>query len=186
MPDADGGGRGDPEYLIVGHMAKPHGTKGELFVWPLTERPSDTFAPGRLLYLGDGEGGLEEPVEALVVERARPFKRGQLVKFTQRDDRNAVAELVGRYLLLPLAELAPLAEDEVFYHQLLGMAVVTVGGDLVGQVREVYETDPADLLEVRAGDGRLRLIPFTKRVVKAVDVVDGRMVIDPPAGLLEL
>jgi ribosomal 30S subunit maturation factor RimM len=38
-----------PEHLVVGHVTKPHGTKGELFVWPLTDRVEDVFEPGREL-----------------------------------------------------------------------------------------------------------------------------------------
>ena len=56
---------------------------------------------------------------------------------------------------------------------------------MVGQVREVYELEPAHLLEVK-GDGKLHLIPFTEQVVKEVDVEHRRVVIEPPAGLLEL
>ena len=40
-------------------------------------------------------------------------------------------------------------EGEYFYHQLLGMTVVTVEGEEIGEIVEVYEIRPADLLEVR-------------------------------------
>ncbi|MGH7505131.1 MAG: ribosome maturation factor RimM, partial [Longimicrobiales bacterium] len=75
---------------------------------------------------------------------------------------------------------------EVFYHQLLGAEVVTVDGSVIGRVREVFETEPAHLLEVQSDEGRLHLIPFAERIVRRVDVDAGRITIDPPAGLLEL
>jgi 16S rRNA processing protein RimM len=53
-------------------------------------------------------------------------------------------------------------------------------------VREVYETEPADLLEVEADGGKAHLIPFAERIVREVDAAGGRLVIDPPAGLLDL
>ena len=62
---------------------------------------------------------------------------------------------------------------------------MTAEGRVVGRVREVYETEPAHLLEV-LGDGKVHLIPFTERVVKEVDVARRRVVIEPPAGLLEI
>ena len=61
---------------------------------------------------------------------------------------------------------------------------MTVGGASVGEVIEVYELRPADLLEVRTGKGTV-LIPFLEWVVREVDVAGGRIVIDPPEGLLE-
>jgi ribosomal 30S subunit maturation factor RimM len=53
-------------------------------------------------------------------------------------------------------------------------------------VREVYEADPADLLEVEAEGGKRHLVPFTERIVRRVALAEGRLVIEPPAGLLEL
>ncbi|MBX6365870.1 MAG: ribosome maturation factor RimM [Gemmatimonadetes bacterium] len=178
------GGPSQPERLVVGHVTKPHGTKGEVYVWLLTDRAEEVFAPGRELLLGDEEGDAGAENEALRVEGAREFKRGLLVKFAGVDDRSAAEALVRRYLLVPLAELAPLEEGEVYYHQLLGAEVVTTSGVVVGRVREVYDTEPAHLLEVEAEGGKLHLVPFTERIVRRVAA--GRVEIEPPEGLLEL
>lgn len=188
MSGEESGGPGtDPDYLVVGHISKPHGTRGEVFVWPLTDRPEDIFAAGHAVRLGDTEGALDDDAPDLEVERTpRPFKRGLLVKFVGLDDRDGTDPLAGRYLLVPVGMLAPLEDDEVFYHQLLGMAVQTVDGEAVGTVREVFETEPAHLLQVRGEDGKEHLIPYTKRIVKTTDVEGRRLVIKPPPGLLEL
>lgn len=176
-----------PTHLVVGHVSKPHGTKGELFVWPLTDAVDEVFAEGRSLLVGDEHGKLDAAyTEPVTIESVRPFKRGVLVKIEGRDSREAVDELAQRYLLAPVEELAPPAEDEVYYHQLLGMKVVTNEGQEVGKVREVYETHPAELLEVKTEDGRTHLIPFAERIVKKVDVENGEIVIKPPPGLLDI
>lgn len=176
----------EPERLVVGHIAKPHGNRGELFVWPLTDRPEEVFAPGRQLLLGDDEGAAGEDAERVVVETVREFKRGLLVQLEGVESRTAAETLARRYLLLPMDALGPLEEGEIFYHQLLGASVETVEGATVGTVREVYETEPAHLLEVEGPEGKRHLVPFTERVIRAVDPAAKRVVIDPPAGLLEL
>ncbi|HEX6133098.1 MAG TPA: ribosome maturation factor RimM [Longimicrobiales bacterium] len=181
----DAGGRAEPGHLVVGHVTKAHGTKGELFVWPLTDRPEVVFAPGRELLVGDEDGVVDDDAPLVAVESARPFKRGLLIKFEELKTREDADELAQRYLLLPADLLPPLEEGEFFYHQLLGMTVETVAGVQVGHVREVYETEPHHLLEVE-GDGRRHLIPFAARIVREVDTGANRIVIDPPAGLLEL
>ena len=181
------GGSEDPDHLVVGHISKPHGTRGELFVWPLTDQPEDVFAAGRVVRLGDTDAALADDAPELEVERTpRPFKRGLLVKFVGLDDRHDTDPLAGCYLLAPVGTLAPLADDEIYYHQLLGMAVETVDGAAVGTVREVFETEPAHLLQVRGEDGKEHLIPFTKRIVKTTDPESRRIVIKPPPGLLDL
>jgi len=186
-PEPPRAGQEEPRHLVVGHISKAHGTRGEVFIWPLTDNPEAVFVPGAELRLAMPDGGPEPDPEAppLIVERLRPYRRGLLVKFESLDDRTSVEPLGGRYVSMPVEDLPPLEEGEVFYHQLLEAEVVTVDGRVVGRVREVYETEPAHLLEVK-GDGKLHLIPFTEQVVKEVDVERRRIVIDPPAGLLEL
>jgi 16S rRNA processing protein RimM len=184
---ADAGeGAASPEHLVVGHISKAHGTRGEVFVWPLTDRPDDVFAPGRALLLGNEEGALPADAPSVVIESSRPFKGGVLVKFAELRARTDADPLAQHYLLLPIGELPPLEEDELFYHELLGCTVETVAGRRVGVVREVFETEPNHLLEVKSEDGRLLLVPFAKRIVRAVDRSGRRVVIDPPTGLLDL
>jgi 16S rRNA processing protein RimM len=175
-----------PTHLVVGHVTKPHGTKGEVFVWPLTDHVSDVYAPTSEVLIGDEHGQLAAEGGSLVVESVRDFKRGLLVKFAGLSDREDVAELGNRYLLIPIERVAPRADDEVYYHELLGMQVVTREGEVVGEVREVYETEPAHLLEVKSESGKIHLIPFAERIVKQVDAEQRQIVIKPPPGLLEL
>jgi 16S rRNA processing protein RimM len=177
----------DPAHLVVGHLSKPHGTRGELVVWPLTDRPDEVFAPGRRLLLGTDTGEAGHPPTEVVVEASRPHKRGVLIRLEGVADRNAAEALVTRYLLIPAEETEALEEGEFYYHQLLGLTVETAEGVVVGRVREVYETDPTHLLEVKGeGAGAVHLIPLSRRIVTRVDVEAGRLVIEPPEGLLEL
>ena len=185
MMDA-GARRNEPEHLVVGQISKAHGTKGEAVIWPLTDRPEAVFVEDASLLLGDAEGNLGNAPASLVIESVRPFKKAFLVKFEGIEDRRDLEDSLGLYLLAPVAELAPLEEGEVFYHQLLGMRVVTVDGLDVGSVREVFDTDPTHLLEVKDDSGKIRLIPFAAHIIKEVSTGDGRIVIDPPAGLLEI
>ena len=174
-----------PEWLVVGQISKPHGNKGELFVWPLTDSPEAVFAVGRELLLGDTDGAPGEKLEKLTVTGLRQYQRGWLMTVAGIDDRNAAEDIARRYLLIPIDQAEPRQDGEVFYHELLGADVMTVDGRTIGKVREVYDTDPAHLLEVK-GEGKVHLIPFTGQVIREVDVEARRIVIDPPEGLLEL
>jgi 16S rRNA processing protein RimM len=186
VPPGTGGRESVPDHLVVGHITKPHGTRGELFIWPLTDSPADVFAPGQELLLGDEEGAVDERAPSVVVASARPFKRGVLLRLEGIDDRSDADALAQRYLLAPAAALPPPADDELFYHELLAMTVETVAGETIGRVGEVYETEPHHLLEVVDENGRARLIPFAERIVTHIDRPGRRLVIDPPEGLLDL
>ena len=175
-----------PEYLVVGHLNKAHGTKGDLFVWPLTDHPESAFAPGVRLHLGDADGRpVHVPEVELEILESRPFRRGYLLRFRGVSDRVAAERVAGRYLLRPFSDLEPADEDEFFYHELLGLTVETTSGETLGEVREVYELQPDQMLEV-VGPDRAILIPFAKRIVDRVDRERRVLYINPPDGLLDL
>ena len=179
-------GRDDPRFLVVGHLNKPHGTKGEFFVWPLTDHPESVFAPGVVLLSGHGKDNEPDPdLPPLRIDSVRPFRRGVLVRFGGVENRSQADLLRGRYLFRAMEELEPRAEGEVFYHELLDMQVVTVDGVELGRITEVYELRPADMLEV-SGEGGQTMIPYLDHIVVEVDREAGRMVVDPPDGLLDL
>ena len=176
----------EPEYLVVGHLNKVHGTKGQLYTWPLTDYPDVTFASGVRLHLGDEDGRpVHVPETVLEVSEVRPFRRGYLLRFLGIDSRESAERFAGRYLLRPFADAAPPADDEFFYHELLGLRVETVGGEYIGDVREVYELQPEHLAEV-VGPDRSVLLPLSRRVVDRIDRDARVLFVDPPAGLLDL
>jgi 16S rRNA processing protein RimM len=179
-------GREDPRFLVVGHLNKPHGTKGELFVWSLTDHPERVFVPGAALSAGDEDARAPDPdMPPLRIVDVRPFRSGYLVSFAGVRDREGAERLRGRYLLTGIESVAPREEGELFYHELLGMEVVTRQGQALGEIVEVYELRPADLLEVHGPAGEV-MIPFMSHIVVEIDRENRRMVVDPPEGLLDL
>lgn len=174
-----------PGFLIVGTVQKPHGIKGELFVRLETDRPDAVFSAGRALVLGDREGRPSD--DLLTVERARAFKGGMLVKAAGIGARTPdLDELRGRTLLIPRDQAAPPEEDEVFYHDLLGMRVVTEAEGEVGIVGEVYDAPAGPMLSVRREGAKELLIPFVREMIRRVDAAEKVLELDLPVGLLEL
>jgi 16S rRNA processing protein RimM len=87
-------------------------------------------------------------------------------------------------------EGAPAEGDEGFHdRELTGLTVMTTGGEPVGTVTDVLHYGQ-DLLVISPATGlaahRDVLVPFVAAIVVDVDVAAGRLVIDPPAGLLDL
>jgi len=175
-----------PEFVVVGHINKAHGTRGELVVWPLTDHPDEVFAEGSRLRLGDKDGHvIRIPETTLQVDRVRPFQGGLLVCFGGVEDRTSAERLLDQYLVKPFEPPAHRPVAEYYYHELLGLEVVTVGQEVVGRVREVYELSPDHMLDVEGARGSV-LIPLNSRIVTAVDLDAGRLTVDPPEGFLEL
>lgn len=170
-------------YLAVARLRKPHGLKGEAVAWVLTDDPGEVLAAGRTLVPVDEEGrAIGEP---LVIERSRPYHRQWLLKFEGLDDRTAIEGWQQRLFGVPQEALRPPADDELYLHEVPGMAVV-VAGQVIGTARELLELPGGSrVLEIDVA-GREVLVPFRAPIVTRVDRPGRRIELDPPDGLLEL
>jgi 16S rRNA processing protein RimM len=173
-----------PEHVIVGRVRKAHGVRGEVVVESLTGDPARVFATGQRLLPGTLDGALAPADPELHIRRSTPFKGGWILRLSEITTRNEAELWRDRYLLLPAAELAPLADDEVYYHDLVGLRVQLPGGEPVGRVEALFEVPQGLVLDVRTERGTV-MVPYRPEVVTAVDIAQGTIVIDPPAGLLD-
>ena len=167
-----------PETVTVGRVLRPHGIRGEVAVEVLSDIPG-RFEPGSSL-LAAREG--ETPVR-LKVAAGRPQKAGAVVRFQGFDDRDRAEELRGMWLEVPRSEV-PEPEPGTYYHwQLLGCRC-RAGEEDLGTVVELLE-DGGGLILICEGEGRRVPVPFVERFLREVDVVEGRIELDLPPGLLE-
>jgi 16S rRNA processing protein RimM len=188
--------------LVVGRIARPHGVRGEVSVAVHTDEPERRFAVGSVLATDPAEAG------PLTVATVRWHTGRLLIGFDGVTDRSQAEGLRGVWLTLDSAQAESSDDPDEFHdHELIGLAVVTVSGEPVGRVTDVRHFGQ-DLLVIepagRAGAepaaagpaGPVRpgqsaqpdglLVPFVAAIVPEVDVAAGRLVIDPPPGLLEL
>ncbi|MEY7973966.1 ribosome maturation factor RimM, partial [Saccharomonospora xinjiangensis] len=119
----------------------------------------------------------------------RPHGGRLLVRFTEVPDRNAAEEARGLTLLADAEDLPPIEDPDEFYdHELEGLRAELADGTVVGTVREIIHSPGGELLSVEVGEpgaGREVLVPFVTAIVPRVDVAEGRIVLDPPEGLLD-
>jgi 16S rRNA processing protein RimM len=168
--------------LVVARLRKPHGLKGEITVFPLTDTPDTVFAPGRTVWIVNLEG--EEVAGPFEIERSRSYHREWLMKIRGVDLRDAWEPWRGRFLGAPKESLAPPAGDEVYLHELAGFSVRSEQGEALGLVSDVYEMPSGVMIEVQ-GPKREFLLPYRKEFVVSVDRSERRLVVAPPDGLLD-
>ncbi len=169
-------------YLAVARVRKPHGLKGDLVVWVLTDDPETVFSPGRQLMPVDEQGQpIDDPV---TIERSRQYHRQWLLKFEGAHDRATLDTWRERLYGVEASELTPPAEGEMYEHEVPGADVV-VDGAIVGKAIDLVRVPAGTLLEVEI-EGRTLLVPFKRPFVKRVDRTKRIIELDPPDGLLEL
>lgn len=96
------------------------------------------------------------------------------------DDRDAAEALQGQDIAVAREALGEAADGEFYWVDLVGLAVVNLQGESLGQVEDLLRTGGSDVLVVRGE--RERLIPFVADFVQAVDREARRITVDWEAG----
>lgn len=162
--------------LMVARIGKAQGLKGEVAALVHTDDPQARFATGEVL--------LTEPESAgpLTIASARNSNGRWFLGFTGFASRTAAEGLRGVELFV---EVSDSDEDDAWYeHELAGLRAELQDGTVVGEVVGLVHTPAHDVLVLREEGGERTLVPFVTAIVPTVDVAGGRVVLDPPGGLL--
>jgi 16S rRNA processing protein RimM len=167
--------------LVVGRIGRPHGIRGEVSVELRTDSPDERFAEGSVLATDPAERG------PLTVSRLHWHSGRLLLTFNGVVDREGAEALRGTLLVVDSGDLPELGDPDEFYdHQLVGLRAELPDGAELGTVQDVLHAPAEDLLAITAADGAELLVPFVSAIVPTVDLRGGRVVVDPPEGLLDL
>jgi 16S rRNA processing protein RimM len=166
--------------ILVGFIARTHGNKGQVILNSESDFAEQRFRPGARLFARVGSG----PVETLTVTSVR-FQQGRPIVGLDGFGTISDAErLAGAELRIPESEQAPLPEGVYYHHQLIGCEVLTNTGQALGRVTEIQGHGEATRILVKGPRAEI-MIPLAAEIC-AIDVEAKRIVVTPPAGLLEV
>jgi 16S rRNA processing protein RimM len=172
---SDGGSTpSEPAFLAIGRILRPHGVRGEVRVEIHTDFP-ERFGVYRQVYVGAGH-------KAYQIERHRFHGGRVLLKFREVVDRTAAEELREQWVYIAVEDAVPLAEGEVYLHDMLGLRVETVEGEELGEVTDIIETGANPVYVVRGLQGEI-LIPDIPEVIEAIDLERGELIVRLIEGL---
>jgi 16S rRNA processing protein RimM len=164
------------KQVCVGVVTGPHGVGGAVRVKSFTQHPEDVAAYGPL---ADETGRRHLELRLLGVTK------GVLIaRLTGVEDRNRAEQLRGLRLYLPRSALPPPEAEEYYHADLIGLAAALGDGTPLGRVRAVHDFGAGDTLEIERPGAPPAMVPFTRAIVPIVDVEAGRLVVEPPPGLL--
>jgi 16S rRNA processing protein RimM len=170
--------RASGDYLVAGHIVRPHGVRGDLLVEGSPGLMASLSAEA-LVYL-DSSAGSSKKVRAI-----RPHQNRFLLSLEGVVDRDGAERLRGREILIKATDAEALADGAYYHWQILGLKVVSDAGEALGTVTRIIETGANDVYVVsRAGEKDL-LIPAIASVVRSVDPEGGTVTITLIPGLRE-
>ena len=168
------------DCLLIGLVVAPFGVKGQLKLKAFTDRPDYIARKVRTIFLQ-----VDKTRSEYTLVRLHEHKPGLLVlTLKEGRDRAAADALRGAEVYISEAEAAPLATDEYFIHQLVGLNAVSAVGQPIGKVRQVLETGAGEVLVIARPDQPDALVPMVRDFIARLDIPGGEVVITPIEGLL--
>ncbi|QMW23496.1 ribosome maturation factor RimM [Sandaracinobacteroides saxicola] len=134
------------------------------------------------LFTADPDGlknlsGLALNGQPVTLKSLRPGPQGAVARFAELGSREAAESARGTLLTAPRSALPPLAEGEYYWHDLIGLPVVTPDGTPAGSVVAVENYGASDLLDIEKPDGKRVLVPL---IPAAVPALTAPLIIDTP------
>lgn len=163
----------------LGHVASKYSFKGEVLI------KLDTDYPEEYLEMESVFVQLEQDLVPFFIDAARWHNGTLRVKFEGVDTEQAATALVGKSLFRPLDELPELAEDEYYYHELIGFKVIDSSFGLVGELVGVND-DAAQAIFVIDRSGIEILIPAVDPIIDQINKQTQEIKITAPKGLIDL
>ncbi len=165
------------DLVCVGVIGAAKGLRGEVRIKSFTADPADIGAYGPLF---DATG------ERTFLLRVTGMAKGQVVaRIEGVADRDAAEAVKGIRLHVPRGALPETGDEEYYHADLIGLRADLTDGERLGTIRAIYDFSAGDVLEIAQEDGAVVMVPFTRAAVPEIDFAGGRVVIDPPPGLLE-
>jgi 16S rRNA processing protein RimM len=163
---------GEPLFLAVGFLRRPHGVKGEILMDVVTEHP-ERLGSNKQVYVGDEH-------EAFRIEKIREIDQAVLISFAGVTDPEQASLLRNKPVYAMVDALPELPEGTYYHTQLIGLGVVDGKGQPLGILTEILETGANDVYVVVSEDGAETLLPVIEGVVVGVDLEKREMRVNPP------
>lgn len=166
-------------YFKVGKIVNTQGLQGELRVLSVTDFADERFKKGSQLSIFSEQ---DEHLLDVEVASHRKQKNFDIVKFKGLYHINDVEKYKGTVLKVAETNLSELAEDEFYYHEIIGLDVYE-DEVLIGKISDILQPGANDVWVVKRKGKKDLLLPYIQPVVLNVDVEGKRVDVSLMEGL---
>lgn len=166
------------KYFEIGQIVNTNGLKGIVKVKPFTDDIKE-FETFESIYVQKKAELIE-----LKIESVRYAKNMVLLKLKGIDDIDEAEALRNLYIKVKREQLPKLQENSYYIVDLLECEVVTVDGEFLGKMDDVFNTGSNDVYVVKNEEGKQILLPAIKEVIKNVDIPNRKITVKLMEGLI--
>ncbi len=159
------------ERIILGKIAGVYGVRGWVKIFSETQPKDNIFSYAPWQVNLNGEWQTVKVVEGKV------HGKGLVAHLESYDDRELAKQLTGAEIAVDKTQLPEAEEGEYYWADMIGLKVLTLDGQELGQVDHLFETGANDVVVVKGE--REHLIPFVQgQYIHSVDLEAGVMRVD--------
>jgi 16S rRNA processing protein RimM len=166
---------GEPLYLSVGFLRRPHGLVGEIIMDLHTDFP-ERMKSGRKLFVG-------EEYQPMTLTSVRPHQAGLLVKFKDVETPEDAGKLRNQWVFIKAKDAPPLPDGKIYQYKLIGFKVMDENENPLGTLVEILETGANDVYVVKDDTGKEILLPAIPSVILDLDAARGYLKVHLLEGL---
>ncbi len=165
------------EYLEVGQIVNTHGLKGHLKVVPFTD-DINRFKSLKTVFI-DFKNELME----YKIQEVKFIKNLVRLKLERLDNINDAEKFKGCYLKINRKDAKKLDENTYFIADLIGLDVYDLENHKIGILSDIFPTGSNDVYVVKQEDGKQVLLPAISKVIKEINIKQGKIVVDISQGV---
>lgn len=119
------------------------------------------------------------------IQSSRRQGRQILLKICGIDTIEAAQDYIGSTVSVMEKQLENLGPGEYYQYQVVGLEVFDNLGERIGIVTGTWSTAAGEIYVIQGAD-KEHLVPAVKEIIQRVDLASGKLIINPPPGLLDL
>jgi 16S rRNA processing protein RimM len=169
-------GNGEPLFLAIGKLRRPHGVHGEILMDVITDFP-ERIKAGLSVFVGP-------QYQEQIIRSVRNNAGTMLIAFEGFNKPEEAGSLRNLYMYVRADDRPPLPPGEFYHHQLVGLPVVTDEGQKLGVLAEILSNAANDVYVVQPEQGPEILLPAIDSVILDIDLQQGEIRVHLLEGLL--
>ncbi|HBB16712.1 MAG TPA: 16S rRNA processing protein RimM [Syntrophus sp. (in: bacteria)] len=167
------------ELLEIGRIIRPHGLEGRLKVLSYLESQDVLDGLAELFIGRNAQDATVFPLHS--VQKGREFF---ILKLRGIEDKDTASNMVGSSVWMPSEQMKELPDGEYYWHEIIGLDVVTEEGLPLGRIESVFPTGSNDVFVCRGSEKEI-LLPAIGDCILKIDRDRGIMVVRLLKGLAE-
>ncbi len=168
------------DCFYLGKIVRKHSFRGEVVVKLDTDEP-ELYQELESVFVALGNNLVPFFIDTISLQKGNQLR----IRFEDIENEADADAIMGVELYLPLKFLPKLSGNKFYFHEIIDFDMEDVNYGYIGVITGVNDTSAQPLFEVNS-NGTEVFIPMIDHFIKKVDRENSKIIVETPAGLIDL